>query len=297
MKRTILATALMLMLTAASAQNNTEKDSTVIITHPDTVKITNSQKQITIEVKNNGTEYKLHREVNPVGVTVIKERKAWDFDIPPFIGPNKKKQTHQHNATFDIDIIHNLQFGVGLVSATEQAAGMDIKWANSGWEFTLNRLINCEYRAAKNTSLMLNFGVNWRNFRMKGENRFLKEGSHLTVAPYPDGSDVNFSRIKIFSTTLELMLRQKLTRGISASIGPVINFNSHGSIKTRYKHDGKGYKDTSSNINQNAVTIDYKAEIAFNDLSFYFKYSPVNMLDTSYGPKFRPMSAGILLAF
>ena len=48
MKRTILATALMLMLTVASAQNNTEKDSTVIITHPDTVKITNSQKQMNL---------------------------------------------------------------------------------------------------------------------------------------------------------------------------------------------------------------------------------------------------------
>lgn len=294
MKRTILATALMLMLTAASAQNNTEKDSTVIITHPDTVKITNGQKQITVEVKNNGTEYKLQREISPAGVTTIKEKKAWDFDIPPFIG--KKKQKQQHNATFDIDIIHDLQFGIGLVSATSQAEGMDVKWANSGWEFTLNRLINCEYRAAKNTSLMLNIGVNWRNFRMKGENRFLKEGSHLTVAPYPAGSDVNFSRIKIFSTTLELMLRQRLTHHISASIGPVVNFNSHGSIKTRYKLDGIGYKDTSSNINQNAVTIDYKAEIAVNDLSFYFKYSPVNMLDTSYGPKFRPMSAGILFA-
>ena len=29
----------------------------------------------------------------------------------------------------------------------------------------------------------------------------------------------------------------------------------------------------------------------------YFKYSPVNLLDTSYGPKFHPMSAGILLMF
>ena len=46
MKRSILATALMLMLTAASAQNNTEKDSTVIITHPDTVKITKDRKSV-----------------------------------------------------------------------------------------------------------------------------------------------------------------------------------------------------------------------------------------------------------
>ncbi len=283
---------------AAEEKNSIGKDSTIVIYHPDTVRITNGEKHITVEVKNNGTEYSLHRELTSDGVTVINKKEAWNFDIP-FIGSKKKREEEEkktrQNATFEMNLISDLQFGMGLVTATNQATGMDVKWANCGLEFTLNRLVGCEYRPTKNTAMQLNFGVNWRNYRMKGENRFLKEGSHLTVAPYPDGADINFSRIKIFSLTLELMLRQNLAKEISASIGPVVNFNTHGSLKTRYKYNDKGYKETSSNINQNAVTIDYKAEIAIKDLSFYFKYSPANMLDTTYGPEFRSMSAGILL--
>ena len=296
MKRTILATALLLIASAATikAQNITDKDSTRIISHPDTVKITNAEKHISIEVIDNGSVYRLHRELTEDNVTVLKEKQEWNFDIP-FIGNKNKKEKRRHNATLNTDILCDMQFGIGLASATEQAEGMNVKMANCGMEFTLNKLISCEYRPIKNTAFEANFGVNWRNFRMKGENRFLKEDSQVTIAPYPDGSDINFSRLKIFSLTMELMLRQHITRELSISVGPVVNFNTHGSLKTRYKLDGKGYKLTSSNINQNAVTYDLKAQIAVNSFGLYFKYSPVNVLDTSYGPKFHPMSAGILL--
>ena len=99
--------------------------------------------------------------------------------------------------------------------------------------------------------------------------------------------------------TLELMLRQDINRHVSIMAGPVVNVNTHASIKTRYAlgcdREKKGFKETCSNIHQKPVTVDFKAELMISPISFYFKYSPVNTLDTDYGPEFKSMSAGILI--
>ena len=204
----------------------------------------------------------------------------------------------RRNAKFDLFVLEHLEYGMGLVTATNQAEGMDVKMANCGWEFTLNNLFGARYAPSKNTQLQMGFGVNWRNYRMKNENRFFKQDDNqLIIAPYPDGANIEFSRIKIFSMTLEMLLAQYFTKNIKVTAGPVVNFNSHGSIKTRYKLNGEGHKETSNNINQNAVTIDFKAEVGIDPVSLYFKYSPQNMLDTNYGPKFHSMSAGVKWTF
>lgn len=101
--------------------------------------------------------------------------------------------------------------------------------------------------------------------------------------------------------TLELMLRQELNKHISIMAGPVVNFNTHGSIKTRYTigsgKEKEGFKETSSNIHQKPVTVDFKAQVSIKPVSFYFKYSPCNTLDTDYGPEFKSFSTGACIGF
>ena len=301
MKRTIIAaTMLIISAVAMHAQENTaSNDSVTVITNPDTVKITNGKEHISIEVIKQGEDYKLERDLSGNDITVINQK--LDFDIP-FIGKNKEKwertKRQRQNSKFDLFVLRHLEYGMGLVTATNQAEGMDVKMANCGWEFTLNNLFGMRYAPFKKTQLQMGFGVNWRNYRMKNENRFFKQDDNqLIIAPYPNGANIEFSRIKIFSMTLEMLVAQYFTKNIKVTAGPVVNFNSHGSIKTRYKLNGEGHKETSSNINQNAVTIDFKAEVGVDPVSLYFKYSPQNMLDTNYGPEFHSMSAGIKLTF
>ena len=268
----------------------------------DKILLTKTPQQNTIYVTKEGENgYQLVIEQNNTekGVlTVYKETdSSWDFNIP-FKENTRKSPLHQH-ARFSFNLLSDLEFGLGLVSAHSQAPGMDIEFGNAGYEFILNNIFNWEYRPFKMTRISLGFGVDWRNYRMKGENRFLKEGNSLTISPYPDGADINFSRVKVFSMTLELMLRQDINRHVSIMAGPVVNFNTHASIKTRYAlgsdREKKGFKETSSNIHQKPVTVDFKAELMISPISFYFKYSPVNTLDTDYGPEFKSMSAGILI--
>lgn len=221
---------------------------------------------------------------------------SWDFNIP-FKSTKSKLQSSYPR--FSFNLLNDLEFGMGLVSAHSQAPGMDVEFDNAGWEFILNNLFGWEYHLAHKTCFSLGFGVDWRNYRMKGSNRFLKQDNKLVVAPYPEGADINFSRVKVFSMTLGLMLHQDLNKHISIEAGPIVNFNTHGSIKTRYTigsgKEKEGFKETSSNIHQKPVTVDFKAQLNVSPISFYFKYSPSNTLDTDYGPQFKSMSAGIIL--
>ena len=73
------------------------------------------------------------------------------------------------------------------------------------------------------------------------------------------------------------------------------NFNTHASLKTRYKLDGESYKITDNNIHQTPVTVDLQASFQCKIIGIYVKYSPCQILDAAYGPKFSALSAGIVL--
>ena len=278
--------------------------NSMTIVAPDSVVLSKSEEQstVTVEGKTGDETYflkiSLDKTTNST-LTVKETDNNWDFNIP-FID-NNKDNTTERPARFSFNILDELEFGLGLVSATEQAEGMNVKLSNAGMEFILNNLFNWRYQPTNNTALTLGFGIDWRNYRMKGDRRFLKDGNNLLIAPYPDGADINFSRIKVFSMTLELMLKQRLYKNLTIHIGPVVNFNTHASIKTRYAvgsgKEKEGFKETSSNICQRPVTIDFKAQLNLSYIGLYFKYSPTNTLDTDWGPEFKSISTGLVLRF
>lgn len=276
----------------------------VTIVAPDSVVLSKNAEHstVTVEGRNGDETYFLKISLNKATnntLTVKETDNDWDFNIP-FI-ENTNENSSEAPALFSFNILDDLEFGIGLVSATGQADDMNVKMGNAGMEFILNNLFNWRFQPTRNTHFTLGFGVDWRNYRMKGDRRFLKDGDNLLVASYPDGADINFSRIKVFSMTLELMLKQRIYKGIYLHVGPVINFNTHASIKTRYSvgsgKDKERFKETSSDICQNPVTVDFKGQLNFKNIGFYFKYSPTNTLDTDWGPEFKSISTGIVMRF
>lgn len=303
----ILTSALMLcsvlLTTAQTTTTTTGNDSTVIIRKPNEVRITEGRGYINVEVRGReGNDAYLYTIRKGSNTSIMSEKsKSWDFRIP-FVDKKivASSSPRYKRARFSLNIINGLQFGMGIVSATSQAPGMDIDMSNAGFEFFLNNLVMWEYRPVKNTSLTMGFGVDWRNYRMKGNTRFIKEGANISLGSYPEGADINFSRLKIFSLTLDLMLRQRLFGHVSMAAGPVVNFNTSGTLKTRYTlvngDNRESIKERNRNIHQNAVTVDFKGELKIDPIAFYIKYSPMNVLDTNYGPKFRSISAGAMIA-
>lgn len=290
-------------ISIASGNIEVDLSDDVTIVAPDSVVLRKSAEHstVTVEGKSGDETYFLRISLDKTTgstLTIKETDNNWDFNIP-FIDKNENR--NDAPALFSFNILDDLEFGIGLVSATGQTDDMNVKMGNAGMEFILNNLFNWRFQPTRNTHLTLGFGVDWRNYRMKGDRRFLKDGNNLLIAPYPDGAEINFSRVKVFSMTLELMLKQRIYKDISLHVGPVVNFNTHASIKTRYSvgsgKDKERFKETSSDICQNPVTIDFKGQLNFKSIGLYFKYSPVNTLDTDWGPEFKSISTGIVMRF
>ena len=129
-----------------------------------------------------------------------------------------------------------------------------------------------------------------------GKQRFIKDaGTDIYIGSYPEGADIQFSRIKVFSWAFPVMFTHETKNDFSFSVGAIVNFNTHASLKTRYKLEGQEYKLTDNNIHQTPVTVDLQASISYKSVGFYVKYSPCKVLDTAYGPEFTALSVGLIL--
>ncbi len=278
-----LMVALMAMAMQLKAQD------TITIEHPDKVVIetTNRHMNVIVQGKEGDKDYRYRREVelatnDPV---VTKERSgSWDFNIP---FTNQKKKTRRHKNEFRL---HGV--GFGLVSAIDAPAGMKVDMSSS-YEIMGPALEWAYYPGTSDLSLSWGIGLNWKNYRMTGHTRFMKQDGMVMLGDYPEGADIKFSRLKVFSLTLPLMLRYDFTRKIDFSFGPVVNFNTHASLKTRYTLEGKKVKETAKDLHQNRVTVDVMAHFSVGTIGIYAKYAPCKVLNTEWGPDFRGFSAGM----
>ena len=288
-----LVLALSLLIGSLGGYANTLQDTIIVVNNAK--KVTIEKKRNSMFVKVEGSDdnpdyfYSQRMEVDSTAAVIIEEKNAdWDFNIP-FI--NKKSKTKKYRRNLCVG-----GFGFGVVNAMDAPEGMDVDMGSS-YELSLDHLLRFNYNILPTTSVSMGFGMTWRNYRMTGSTRFIKEGDKLFLGAYPEGADIKFSRLKVFSLTVPFMINQSLGRKVVFSVGPVVNFNTHASLKTRYTLNGEKVKETDNNIHQNRMTIDLMAKLRFNSLGVYTKYSPSDMLNTEFGPKFRSFSAGITLFY
>ena len=288
-----LVLALSLLIGGLGSYANTVQDTIIVVNQAKKVTIEKKHNSMSVKVEgsedNPGYFYSQRMEVDSTAAVIIEEKNAdWDFNIP-FINKNSKTKKYRGNLCVG-------GFGFGVVNAIETSEGMDMDMGAS-YEFSLDHLLRFNYNVLPATSVSMGFGMTWRNYRMTGRTRFIKEGDKLVLGAYPEGSDIKFSRLKVFSLTVPFMINQSLGRKVVFSVGPVVNFNTHASLKTRYTLNGEKVKEKNNNIHQNRMTVDLMAKLRFNSLGVYAKYSSSDMLNTDFGPKFRSFSTGITLFY
>ena len=288
-----LVLALSLLIGGLGSYANTVQDTIIVVNQAKKVTIEKKHNSMAVKVEGSAENpdyfYSQRMEVDSTAAVIIEEKNAdWDFNIP-FINKNSKTKKYRGNLCVG-------GFGFGVVNAIETSEGMDMDMGAS-YEFSLDHLLRFNYNVLPATSVSMGFGMTWRNYRMTGHTRFIKEGDKLVLGAYPEGSDIKFSRLKVFSLTVPFMINQSLGRKVVFSVGPVVNFNTHASLKTRYTLNGEKVKEKNNNIHQNRMTVDLMAKLRFNSLGVYAKYSPSDMLNTDFGPKFRSFSTGITLFY
>ena len=288
-----LVLALSLLIGSLGSYANTLQDTIIVVNNAKKVTIEKKSNSMSVKVEGSAENpdyfYSQRMEVDSTAAVITKEKNGdWDFNIP-FISKNSKTKKHHGNLCVG-------GFGFGVVNAMDTPEGMDVDMGAS-YELSLDHLLKFNYNVLPATSVSMGFGMTWRNYRMTGRTRFIKEDDNLILGSYPEGADIKFSRLKVFSLTFPFMINQSLGRKVVFSVGPVVNFNTHASLKTRYTLNGEKVKETDNNIHQNRMTIDLMAKLRFKSLGIYAKYSPSDMLNTEFGPKFRSCSAGITLFY
>ncbi len=281
---------LTLALAALPAAATLPEDTVVTVTHPDSVILLQSDSTVHLSIygREDDDTYRFDydKKFSPEGRVVTHQKTSGlDFTLP-FLRPEGQRG----KSYFSMGGV-----GFGFVNALGAPDPMNVNMAAS-YEVFADLLTYGRY-VGPHADLSIGFGINWRNYRMNGRTRFVMSGDYIGLSPYPDGADIDFSRIKVFSLTFPFRYTQHLSKHFTYSLAAILNVNTYASLKTHYTLDGEKHHSVFKDIRQTPVTVDFMGQVQFHSVGLYVKYSPCRMLNTDFGPDFSHLSAGITLFY
>lgn len=187
-------------------------------------------------------------------------------------------------------------WGFGWVSAIADDPSMHVNMWKSN-ELTWAIILGVRMTRGR-SSLAMGLGIDWRNYVTKGNSYFdMGEDGKITLMPYEPGTHKHRSRIKVFSLQIPLLYGVDMghKRNWRFNLGPILNFNTSGSIKTQYTMGDRDYSIKTHDIHQRPVTVDIFGEIKYKSIGVYVRYSPMKVMKTSTGLDFNTISTGIML--
>ena len=267
-----------------------ERPDEVVIAYSD------SSLAVTVQGKAGNPDFVFSKSItvktNPSTAYVTSEKdNSFDFKLP-FV-------RHRSGSHASTDFTHfALRFG--LNNSPGQPSPMHVDMGRS-WEISWE-MFDWYRHFNSNVSLSAGMWLTWKSLRQTGHTRFLcTDEGDILLSDYPEGADVKFSRLKTFGLSFPVLLHLNAGKW-RLSMGPEVNWWTHGSLLTRYKApDENGVmhkvKESSKSIHHNAFTVDLMAMLSYDDMGVYFKYDPCNMLPLDRGPKIRRFTVGLNLGF
>lgn len=203
---------------------------------------------------------------------------------------NHSTQVMRHGST-DWDVVTG-GFCLGPVSGLGCPEEMDVKTWKS-WEIAWLYMIGLRVSNSRN-SLTVGLGMTWRNYSITSH-QFIKDNGGISFAPFPENTQDKSSRLKIVSLNIPVLYEVRLAKHVGLTVGPVFNFTTHSSLKTKYSYDGNKTTLTSNDISARRFTIDILGSIRYRDIGVYTRYAPMHALQTGCGPRFSSLTAGLIL--
>lgn len=142
-------------------------------------------------------------------------------------------------------------------------------------------------------------GLYYRQFAVGDRMRLDCVNRQLMLVPLGDDAiDKYRSRMRFWSFTLPVTVRQNIFRSLSVMAGAIVNFNSYAVASTSYhRNDGYSYASTFKGLHQRLVTVDIMASLNISDMGVYVKYSPMRMFSEGWGPDMRSVSVGLIIGY
>ena len=296
----LFALTLMLGLTATATETG---DTILHKTDVKEVVLTDNDSIVALTIKGTKDEpdytFNYEKQMKAGAVSKLTEHSIFGFDL--FYS---KKNKQNRKLLSDALMTGGLSFG--FVTTTGAPEGLDVDMGSSyeiSWEiFNVYKASRCGHHAVS-----AGFGLNWRNFRLDGRQRFVKTPDGISLADYPAGADIDFSRIKVFSLYLPLRYTVNLSDDWALSAGAILNFNTYASVETHYKEvtnfptlDTKvtsRVQESIKKLHQRPVTVDFLAQLNWRGVGLYVKYSPCQVINPDWGPDFSSLSTGVSLGF
>ena len=292
MKKLMIIMALAALTATAGAQEN----DTVVIHNPKKVTIItgDSLQRIIVSGKEGDDKFTYQNTIRLVDSNYVSTtrigRDRWE--LIPSVKVGKKKDDPKSRVYYNAISAH---FGIGFTVPVKADARTDFSTFKS-WEiFATIAQWDHYFERLQRNSVSLGFGIDWKNYRMTGDTRFVKApDGNVALEEYPLQMSPDFSRIKIFSLTTNLSFTHNFDKNFWIGFGPVVNFNVYGSILTEYSMYGDDIKRKEKNIRQRPITIDWMLRLGIMGVPFYLKYSDNDVLKDG-GVKFRSLSFGLYL--
>lgn len=184
---------------------------------------------------------------------------------------------------------------LGMINTMGAPDPVDIKMPRS-LEVSWLYMIGVKVKRGIN-SLSVGLGLDWRNYRIYNDYQWVKAGGEIGLAPYPDGADHRWSRLKTFALQIPVMYTVKPWRDLRISLGPVLNFTTHSSLKSGWEADGRKWSVSDTNVYPRLFTVDAMGLVTYSHIGVYCRYAPMKVLKDGRGPQFSSLSLGLIIGF
>lgn len=289
------AMAMLFFTTSISSNASLVSDTLVNVENAHKVIVKANDQDVEIDIKGAGSDstYSYHflRSTDKTTVDHVNEGDGiWNFGFSingQTIETKKKGGKGKSRSSLCIGGV-----GIGFVSTPGANGGVSVDMGES-YEIYWD-MLHVQHKMPNNKhQIEYGMGLDWRNYRMTGFDRFEKSSAGIIVSPYPEGAEPCYSRVKTFALTFPLRYRYAWTKHWDFSVGAMLNLNTRSSVKSIYRLNGEKMKDFHRGIHANRVTIDFMGTLSYRSLSLFIKYSPCRVLDSDFGPSFQPLSVGV----
>jgi len=264
-----------ILASAGIAANAAEPATPDTVMHAIDVDVVVTESSTGLNIKATNSEYALsHFEKYPENTTIQSTQSRLRMPAAR-ISDNK--------STIWNIISGQLRFG--FVNAPGAPASLDIEMGKSLEISWLNTLAMQCYIKNIHSSVSAGIGLTWRNYRTTTGMRFTSlDNGDVGFAPFSENQTPKYSRLKVFSLSFPILFTHYFNiprlPNVAIQLGPVLNWNSHASIESKWIDElGRKQKEGSNNVGQRHFTVDlYAALRVFSDIGIYVRYSPQSVL-------------------
>lgn len=291
---TLLLLSAMAGMTANAAMVN---DTIVDVKDVHRVIITENDSTSSVEIKGMGADSAYHYtyQRRSGSETLLDEHAdRWKFSIGGLDVNARQKCATPRGGSLNLSAL-----GLGFEWLLPIDASEDYDFRMGSSMALSLKILGLDYTWRKN-KLYANYGMSWRNYRMKGNRRFaLLPGHVVGFEDFPVGSTKHNSRLKAVYNNIELGYQRRLSQDVWLGASVIANFawKQKSSILSKYKLNGQKIEEEQENIPLTPVTVDFRLQVQYDVVNFYVQYNPCSVLRSGHGPQFSTFSVGFNLGF